>query len=280
MKKGIQIETDCNQCGQRIVSCPTDALSHNDFNFVNKDNKIYVINKGGESVINNATEINVKDILKTRLWFYDLLGKSFYLEPEISRLKKVCELKIFEQFINNEDFKNEGIGILRDFFDNISKISNEEFNSLRKEYTRLFIGPGHLPAPPWGSVYLSKERIIFDENTLEVRKFYKKWGVNTKNSNKEPDDHIGFELEFISILIDKSLSELDKNNINGFKNILTAQIDFLKSHILIWIDVFSDKLSENTEYSLFKGLALFLPEYLKMDIGLLEDLLENLENLQ
>ena len=34
------------------------------------------------------------------------------------------------------------------------------------EYRRLFVGPGHLPAPPWGSVYTDRECVIFGEATL------------------------------------------------------------------------------------------------------------------
>ena len=33
------------------------------------------------------------------------------------------------------------------------------------EYRRLFVGPGRLPAPPWGSVYTDHDCVIFGEST-------------------------------------------------------------------------------------------------------------------
>lgn len=228
---------------------------------------------------NNTTEIDLQDILKTRLWFYDFLGKSFYMEPELSRLKEVSDLKIFDQ-LQDDEVQNEGLTLLKSFYENIPQITNEEFNSLKEEYSRLFVGPDHLPAPPWESVYLSKERIIFDEHTLAVREFYKKWGVSTQNKNKEPDDHIGFELEFMSILIDKSLTALNEDDLDSLKNTLEGQKEFLETHLLVWIEEFADKLVKNTEHSLFKGLGLFVQEYVSMDYELLQDLLTNLGELQ
>lgn len=228
---------------------------------------------------NPATEINVDDILRTRIWFYDFLGKSLYMEPEKKRLEEISKLKVFEQLLDEESAEDQGVFLLKKFFDNVSSMDDEELKGLRDEYSRLFIGPGHLPAPPWGSVYLSKERIIFDENTLEVREFFRKWGVVRKTKNKEPDDHIGYELEFLSILIDKGLKELEKNNMEGFRRTLEAQKEFLERHALTWIHKFSNDLYTNTESYFYKGLAVFLPEYLKMDLELLDDLLANLEEM-
>lgn len=226
---------------------------------------------------NISKELDIRDILSTRLWFYDFLGKSFYMEPEVERLKEVASLKIFDQFANEED---EISNLLVRFFNNISDLTDKDFKKLKEEYTRLFIGPGHLPAPPWESVYLSKERIIFDEHTLAVREFFKKWGVSTKGLNKEPDDHIGFELEFMSILIDKGIKALDENNIGKFKETMEAQKEFLEAHILLWVGEFSEILTKSTKNDYFKGLGLFLPEYLKMDYELLQDLILNLDDIQ
>jgi TorA maturation chaperone TorD len=34
-------------------------------------------------------------------------------------------------------------------------------DKLKQDYTRLFIGPGELPAPPWESACLHNERLLF-----------------------------------------------------------------------------------------------------------------------
>lgn len=225
--------------------------------------------------IKSIQMIELKDIMSTRQWLYDFLGKSFYMEPEIHRFKEASEAKVFYQLLNEVGENNQGIYLLSHFISNIEEIFESQIDDLKSEYNRLFIGPNHLPAPPWESVYLSKEKIMFDEHTLAVRDFYKKWQVVTKNKNKEPDDHIGFELEFMSILIGKSIKALNEANMESFSSTIIGQKKFLESHPLTWIDTFSSKLSNNTNHPFYKGLALFTPEYLKMDIELLKDIITN-----
>lgn len=227
----------------------------------------------------SLNEFELKDILSTRQWFYDFLGKSYYMEPDRDRFLEISNFKIFSQFVDKENLQGEDSNALIDFFNNVPNMSDEDYKKLKEEYHRLFIGPGHLPAPPWESVYLSKEKIIFDEHTLAVRDFYKKWGVNTKEFKKEPDDHIGFELEFVSILIGKSIDALNENNIIKLKAAMSAQKEFFEKHILLWVEEFADKLFNNTEEKFYKGLALFTIEYINMDFQLLKDILINIENL-
>jgi TorA maturation chaperone TorD len=42
---------------------------------------------------------------------------------------------------------------------------------LPEAWQRLFIGPWALPAPPWGSVWLDKESVLFGESTLALREW-------------------------------------------------------------------------------------------------------------
>jgi len=223
--------------------------------------------------IEDIQKLEIKHIMATRQWFYDFLAKSFYTEPNIHRLKEAFQTKVFTELLNEAGESNQGVYFLCQFLNNIEKISPLEIEELKLEYNRLFIGPNHLPAPPWESVYLSKEKIIFDEHTLAVREFYKRWNVTTKNKNKEPDDHIGFELEFMAILIGRSIKALNENNMKYFSSTIISQKEFLETHPLVWIDKFSSKLYNSTSHHFYKGLALFTPEYLRMDIELLKDII-------
>lgn len=44
----------------------------------------------------------------------------------------------------------------------------------------FYVEPGSLPAPPWESAYLSEDRLLFQESTLEVRKAYLKYNYMAK----------------------------------------------------------------------------------------------------
>lgn len=235
----------------------------------------------GELILNEDIDIlDLKNILSTRQWLYDFLGQSFYMELKLNELKKICDINIFAELVDDEgNSEGWGVKILSDFFKGVLNLTEKDIHKLNLEYNRLFVGPGHVPVPPWESVYISKEKIIFDEHTLAVREFYKRWDVNTKRINKDPDDHIGFELEFMSILSSRSLRALEENNIEDLNNTILGQKEFLEKHLLLWIDEFADNLLRNTNEEFYIGLGLFTLEYLKMDGELLRDIISSFDTL-
>ncbi|WP_426444878.1 Tat proofreading chaperone DmsD [Siccibacter colletis] len=58
-------------------------------------------------------------------------------------------------------------------------------------WQRLFIGPWALPAPPWGSVWLDRENVLFGDSMLALRQWMTASGIDYNHSEREPCDHIG-----------------------------------------------------------------------------------------
>ncbi|NHX33579.1 Tat proofreading chaperone DmsD, partial [Escherichia coli] len=75
--------------------------------------------------------------------------------------------------------------------DKLFQDSLSESETLQEAYQRLFIGPYALPAPPWGSVYLDKENVVFGISTLELRAWLRNNQINIELNQKEPEDHVG-----------------------------------------------------------------------------------------
>lgn len=134
---------------------------------------------------------------------------------------------------------------------------------LRDEYNRLFVGPGHLEAPPWESVYRSVDHLVFGEETLEVRKAFETFGLVTKKLNQEPDDHIALELEFMERLCGMALEAGDKGEDPGYY--LQAQKRFLEEHLLEWAPAWAEDVYQAAESNFFKGLALSTRAFLEED---------------
>lgn len=132
--------------------------------------------------------------------------------------------------------------------------------ALEAEYQRLFVGPGHLPAPPWESVYRTEERLVFDWPTLAVRASYKEMGLAAANT-KEPDDQIGLELLFMATLADREA--------DGDDPAANAQAAFLRDHLLLWAPAFCTDLANSSTCDLYKGLALLTEGMLQQDRELL-----------
>lgn len=69
-----------------------------------------------------------------------------------------------------------------------------------RAFHHLFVGPGHLEAPPWGSVYTDHEKVCFGESCLELGLWMRKHGIERLAARTEPADHIGRMLSLLSWL--------------------------------------------------------------------------------
>src|SRR3989304_4531298 len=70
--------------------------------------------------------------------------------------------------------------------DSILKYGNEE---LLVEYSRLFIGPFGVIAPPYGSVYLDGERRVMGDSTMKVIGMYRDEGLSGPSDATALPDH-------------------------------------------------------------------------------------------
>ncbi|KAB1651575.1 Tat proofreading chaperone DmsD [Adlercreutzia muris] len=108
------------------------------------------------------------------------------------------------------------------------------------EYRRLFVGPGHLPAPPWGSVYTDRECVVFGESTLALRAWMRAVGVERLADERTPEDHIGLMLALLSFLAAERPELVD---------------DYLRDHLLTWAPHYLEALEEAAEQPFYVGLA-------------------------
>lgn len=208
-----------------------------------------------------------KEILETKAVVYKVLGRLFLERPNRELVEQILKEKLFEDFpveAENPFFKN-GTSLL--------KIWSEEHQkddpaliaaNLAQDFDRLFVGPGHLLAPPWESVYLSQEKLMFGEETLAVRAFYARHGLQFVRKNKEPDDHLGLELIFLGELNTKAAQAAAENKKEDLEYLNSEQKKFITEHLLRWLPALRQDIQQNAKSRYFKGL-------INVVYGLLED---------
>jgi len=124
---------------------------------------------------------------------------------------------------------------------------DEEF--LKTEYTRLFISaPFGTIAPPYASVYLSSEGLLFQRGHDEALSFYEQAGLRLEERG-EPADHLAFELAFVGHLLEERKERL-----------LEA---FLRKHLLRWYPAFHRRLLAAEPHPYFEFLARLTGEVLQ-----------------
>lgn len=222
------------------------------------------------------TKEDVKALLEARSYAYDVLRSVFLEEPTKDFLRALKEKDVLNNFpfIQEDDLLREGIEEAdRDLKeDNLSE--EEKFDSLHWDYTRMFIGPAKLIAPPWQTAYLTEERLLFQEETLEVRHRYLAYNFLPPNYPHEADDHIGYMLDFLYQLTLLALDSLVKDDREELRKILSDQKDFIQTHMLNWVPLFAKDIIENAENGFYKGMAKVLTAWLKLDLEAIDELLE------
>ncbi len=141
--------------------------------------------------------------------------------------------------------------------------------SLAVDYSKLFVGPYGLLAPPYGSVYLEDTRRVMGNSTMDVRTKYEEEGLDI--GLKEAPDHIAIELEFMYFLIFKQVEATRNSDSKSAASYLRKQKAFLETHLGIWVSEFADNVEANAQTEFYKNLARLTKSFVKKDLKSLSD---------
>jgi putative dimethyl sulfoxide reductase chaperone len=135
---------------------------------------------------------------------------------------------------------------------------NEE--ELKVEYARLFIGPFELIAPPYGSIYLEKERRLMGDSTLAVQRIYREAGLELEVM--EAPDHIALELEFMHYLALGEAAAETENQSGEAAEFAARQNEFLHRLLRPWVPAFCENIRQGTENGFYRALADCLESFM------------------
>lgn len=113
--------------------------------------------------------------------------------------------------------------------------------ALPDAWQRLFIGPWALPAPPWGSVWLDRESVLFGDSTLALRQWMRDNGIAFEMAQNEPEDHFGTLL-----LLAAWLAETGRD---------AERDQLLAWHLLPWSTRFLTLFVENAGHPFYRALG-------------------------
>lgn len=212
---------------------------------------------------------------------YAAMSELFLSLIEIKQIKMLEDLMpIYEEMAENIDNKHikYGVSHLSEF---IKEYKNSD-NTLRKnllkdysrEYSRLFC-LGNVAAIS-ESVYVSPLHLTMQESELEVSKLYKKCNFDMKHNANEPQDHLSYELMFMSYLSKGTYQNIEKGNKKQAESLINLQKSFIKDHLLNWIDMFSSTIKKYKEGDrLYYPLSCLLLGYIEEDSAFIETLEKN-----
>lgn len=141
--------------------------------------------------------------------------------------------------------------------------NGQNFEALKVDFARLFVGPYKLLAPPYGSVYLDDGRTIMGDSTLDVKNRYREEGLDTAKNFKDAPDHITAELEFMYYLIFKEIKAFSNSDIETAIGFIQKQKSFLEDHLMAWMPEFANSIVEYAENTFYPNLAKATEAFLK-----------------
>jgi TorA maturation chaperone TorD len=208
--------------------------------------------------VTESNKIDWQETLTGEMLLLNLLGRIVYNYPENEEriwLESLIAEDVFSEapFAGEKEETKSGLELFRKWGEN--GLTNEAFERLQADYTRLFIGPDKVIAAPWESVYLDEERLTFQEQTLDVRYWYRRFGLEADRIHREPDDHIGLELMFLARLATLGIQALDQQGNARFDELLDAQREFLKKHLGAWALTWCGLVEKNARTDFYKGLS-------------------------
>lgn len=227
-------------------------------------------------------------LLSNRLLLYSLFHAVFGREPDAALLKILSSHEVTESFKLLSEEKGDVMEQAADFLSQWTENAPDEelLSQLRSEYTRLFIGPDKLAAPPWESVYRSKQGLLFQESTLTVREIYRNQGLRPEEYPHVPDDSLALELDFMTHMARRSLAVLRNTAADSWDgtdpalqvntdlaDLLTIQEAFLREHLLFFVSKLPEKISVSSSGLFYPQMLSILLDFLKKDREFLLELM-------
>ena len=220
-------------------------------------------------------QLEVEELARLRGTFYHLLSKCFFQADEelVSSLLNGSLVQMFKMTLGNLD--DEKVTHAIEIVERYTKKCNgnslsDVIREMNIEYNRLFVGPGHLPSPPYESVYLTidednKDGIVLGDSALDAKYQYLSAGISLPEDFTDLPDHIGVELDFMSYLCFEESSKIQEGDDEGLCDVVNKQYDFITNHLDNWISSFTDAVVNSTELDFYKGLVQITEFWIRND---------------
>lgn len=207
-------------------------------------------------------EVTSIDSLERQAAAFSLVSTVLRVSPEREWLESIVANEVFEElpYASTQQACLQGQSMLKSWTEHYSEHSLDECYS---DHMNLFIGPGKSLAPPWESTYaVNGEGLLFQKETLEVRKWYRAFGLQIDNLYHEPDDHIAYELEFVATLAGQAAEALRTVDTSKGNQLIQAQKEFLETHLLIWAFEWCELMIQKAQTDFYRGIAYLVKGFL------------------
>ncbi len=153
---------------------------------------------------------------------------------------------------------DRGYALARRFF---NFASSDIRTQLAVEYARVFLaagvfGSGKLTAVPYESVFTSEEHLMMQASRDDVVRRFLADGFKVNPDLHEPEDHLSFELEYVSHMSGKAAEALEAGDFEVLAANVDRQLEFIDAHLLNWVGDLYETAREYAKTTFYTGMLL------------------------
>ena len=175
------------------------------------------------------------ELLAARAWLYELAHKCFGGEPDDALLAELCGPRTRAAVAAYAQDCEQMAGLAKLLEGLAAQDAASVLDVTHDEYTRMFEGPGALPAPPYRAPYTgSKDAALFQETTLDMRALYRTQGLHMRREQAVPDDHVAALLDFAARRA-ACLFDAFAAGDAGFADAARAQHEVVQGYLADWL---------------------------------------------
>jgi len=189
------------------------------------------------------------ELLQAYTTMFLFLGSSVSLTPAEGGLPSFCEkgfLRNLPVTSNNQRF-SDAARLLK----SPCSYSGQCKKTISENYDNLFSSCGHAQAPPMASTW--KFSNTDDDSRLRhLQIIYERYGFQKDEKSVMEYDHLGMELLFLNMLLEKYLTEDDTEIKEMIRRDLSS---FITEELLSWLPFWAEAVSEKSVTKCYKGIA-------------------------
>lgn len=141
----------------------------------------------------------------------------------------------------------------------------EPLQALLVDYTRLFLGPTHPMAAPYGSAWLGDSQPLMQETTLAVDALYREAGFEIAEDFRDLPDHVTVELEFLYAQLFAQAQARRAGDSAALEAANLARRRLLDSHLGSWAPRFGAALGNAAQSQFYRTLALLTAAFVEAE---------------
>lgn len=203
-----------------------------------------------------------------RAGFYRFLAGVFLYEPTAEQIEAMARASLPTE----EGEIGRGYAMIAAYLRHRDSGTRQQ---IAVDYAHVFLGAGNydkIMAPPYESVYTSEERILMQDARDDALAFYRREGLDLPPENTTPEDHLGFEMQFMATLVERCAEALTGGDETEFVRLVGVQRAFFDAHLANWLPQFSRDIDTHCATDYYHGVALLVRGLLAEEAEVLADL--------